>query len=335
MQRIVLSFMVLVAIVSVASAQANPWYENLPCYTVTDLGPAMPGAYDLNANGMVVGQTERWNATLTGFAYSKGEIVPLPTPKGGTSSAQGVNNRGQIVGAATLPNGGWYPVMWQKGQPISLGLFGGTWGIAQDINDNGDIASCIDGRVVAWIKGQPVDLAIPNASFMWPAGINNRREIAATEYPSSGANAFLYRDGAWHLIDTPDGNTFANDINQRGEVCGQGSFGNGGHAFIYNGTNWVDFDPTSQWVWSKCTGLNDIGHAVGAFSGPLFNSHAFLRRDATEGMLDLNSLIPPDSGLTLDTADKINDRGQITAYATMQDGTHAILLTPKVWCSVR
>lgn len=49
--------------------------------------------------------------------------------------------------------------------------------------------------------------------------------------------------------------------------------------------------------------------------------------------MDLNSLIPSDSGLTLDTADKINERGQITAFATTQDGTHAILLAPMV-CGV-
>jgi hypothetical protein len=332
-------FMVLLASFSLIGSTLAQQTQDQPgppeCFTITDLGPVIEGAYDLNASGTVVGQTDRWDATLRGFVYEKRKISPLLTPTGGTSSAQGVNSRGQIVGAATLPGGNWYPVMWQKGKMINLDLFGGTWGIAQGINDNGDVVSCIDGRVVAWIRGQSFDLAIPNASFMWPAGINNLRQIAATEWAPHSVHAFLYRGGAWNQIDVPRennlpaGNTLVSDINERGEVCGQGMFGNGtsAHAFIYDGTNWIDFDPTFQWWWSTCTGLNDLGQAVGEM-GQALGRRAFLRRNAEEGMLDLNSMIPPDSGLMLYRADKINGRGQITAFASMQDGTHAILLTP-------
>ena len=325
-----LSLLVLVVAVATAgtvSAQTSSTSKNVPCYKVTDLGPAIPGAYDLNATGTVVGQTERWNATLRGFVYVQQKISPLPALGGTTSSAQGVNNRGQIVGSASSSDGTTHPVIWQGEKTIDLGLLGGTWGIAADINDNGDVVSCIDGRVVAWIWGRPLDLAIPNASFMWPTGINNEGEISALVMFADNLNhAYLYRDSAWISIDTPGGSAFPADINERGEVCGGGGFQNGYHAFIYNGKSWTDLDPTSKWSWSTCSGLNDRGHAVGTFGTPL-GDHAFVRRNAKEGMLDLNDLIQPVSGLTLVAASKINGRGQIAAYASTADGTHAVLLS--------
>jgi hypothetical protein len=114
--RIFLVLLVTFSLIGSTQAQQEQDQPGPPvCFTITDLGPAIEGAYDLNAKGTVVGQTDRWDATLRGFVYEKRKISPLSTPTGGTSSAQGVNSRGQIVGAATVPGGNWFPVMWQKG----------------------------------------------------------------------------------------------------------------------------------------------------------------------------------------------------------------------------
>jgi hypothetical protein len=44
-------------------------------------------------------------------------------------------------------------------------------------------------------------------------------------------------------------------------------------------------------------------------------------------MVDLNTLIPPNSGLQLTLAHYINDRGEIAAYGTLTNGDqHAFLL---------
>jgi hypothetical protein len=47
-------------------------------------------------------------------------------------------------------------------------------------------------------------------------------------------------------------------------------------------------------------------------------------------MQDLNNLLVPNSGWTLASANKINDRGQIVGYgfSPLPDGPHAFLLTP-------
>ena len=46
-------------------------------------------------------------------------------------------------------------------------------------------------------------------------------------------------------------------------------------------------------------------------------------------MLDLNSLIAPGSGFTLERANGMSDTGYITGFGTAPNGqTHAFLLTP-------
>jgi probable HAF family extracellular repeat protein len=80
---------------------------------------------------------------------------------------------------------------------------------------------------------------------------------------------------------------------------------------------------------SAAEGINNAGQVVGAsdFSGRL---HAFVWSPST-GMLDLNSLIPANSGWVLEFAYAINDLGQIVGYGTLngQQTPEAFLLTPQ------
>ncbi|MCW3097634.1 MAG: Chitinase, partial [Chthonomonadaceae bacterium] len=70
--------------------------------------------------------------------------------------------------------------------------------------------------------------------------------------------------------------------------------------------------------------LNASGEVVGNDGG--FQTHAFLFRNGA--VLDLNSLIPGNSGVTLSTANGINDAGQIAACGMIGLNFHAFLLTP-------
>src|SRR5262249_57114634 len=57
--------------------------------------------------------------------------------------------------------------------------------------------------------------------------------------------------------------------------------------------------------------------------------HAFLFIDGK--LTDLNSLMPADSGWILNSANAINNKGQIVGYGTNAAGqTHGFLLTPTV-----
>jgi probable HAF family extracellular repeat protein len=74
--------------------------------------------------------------------------------------------------------------------------------------------------------------------------------------------------------------------------------------------------------------VNDAGVVVGyAHFGNA--GHAFIW-DATNGLQDLNELIDPDLGLTLQVVQGINDIGQMTGHGYRADFTPiAFVLTPE------
>jgi probable HAF family extracellular repeat protein len=74
--------------------------------------------------------------------------------------------------------------------------------------------------------------------------------------------------------------------------------------------------------WSSAFGINDVGQVVG-WSG--FTAFLWTREN---GMQDLNSLIPSNSGWSLSLATAINVRGQITGQGTINGQQHGFLLTP-------
>jgi probable HAF family extracellular repeat protein len=78
------------------------------------------------------------------------------------------------------------------------------------------------------------------------------------------------------------------------------------------------------------TAINDKGAVVGAATTTTGAVHGFI--DQHGRMVDLNSLIPANSGFVITVAAGINDRGQIVAqgYEASAPITHlALLLNPK------
>ena len=78
---------------------------------------------------------------------------------------------------------------------------------------------------------------------------------------------------------------------------------------------------------SNAQGININKVVVGLSDTPSVTSHAFIW-DETNGIQDLNDLLPAGSGWELTFAYAINDRGQITGYGNVGGEVHAFLLTP-------
>ena len=80
---------------------------------------------------------------------------------------------------------------------------------------------------------------------------------------------------------------------------------------------------------SRAYSINDSGQVVGiSYFDEGLKRHAFLY-DESMGMVDLNNLIPSDSGWLLSRAFGINSSGHIIGSGSINGEKHAFLLIPE------
>ena len=80
---------------------------------------------------------------------------------------------------------------------------------------------------------------------------------------------------------------------------------------------------------SAAYGLNRYGHVVGYQNNNSGASRAFRYRPGLDGMIDLNTLLPPNSGWVLTSARAINDGGIIVDAGTYNLYSASFILYPQ------
>jgi len=241
--------------------------------------------------------------------------------------------------------------LWQDGKMQDLGTLGGPDSLAWFVNELGQVAgqSTIDSipspttgvptvDAFFWDHGKMVDVGNLGGTFSFVAGLNNRGQMTGTmNLPGDSTyHAFFWDRGVLTDITTLGGDCGnANTINDAGEVvgwaCNQGNQAVlaylWNHGLITNlGT--VDGDPCSA-----AHDLNSNGQVVGESSPSCFDPlqpavHAFLWENGGP-MVDLNTLVTPDSELQSAGGVAINDRGEITGNRVLPNGdSHGFLLIP-------
>src|SRR5207247_1583289 len=101
-------------------------------------------------------------------------------------------------------------------------------------------------------------------------------------------------------------------VNDKGQVAGETfvPYDSGPHAFLLTDGNMIDLG-TFGGTLSEAFGINNAGHVVGTANLPNDQDrHAFIYT-SEKGMLDLNTLIPSDSGWVLQVARAIDDKDEI------------------------
>jgi len=185
-------------------------------------------------------QAALWSAKDPGAAP---QVLP-PLEDDGSSSATAINDRGQIVGISGACDRAFgrfsarKAVMWEDGVPRPLDDLGGAaWNTPAALNQHGDAAGFanvaggggLSAHAVLWPReGGIVDLETVDDDVLSLAfGINDRRQVVGQSIGAGGSRAFLWQDdeivdlndlveaGSPHLI-------YANDINNHGEIAGQG-----------------------------------------------------------------------------------------------------------------
>jgi probable HAF family extracellular repeat protein len=293
-------------------------------------------------------------------------MVNLGTVPGGSESIGiSVNNAGQAVGISD--NGVPDPFsmfgitqirtfVWERGELQDIGTLGGPDAVPGPGCDNqrsgvvvgvsytsftpNDTTGIPTQDPFLWDNGHMIDLGNLGGTISFGQCANNRGDvIGQSNLPGDlAAHAFV-----WHKRKMKDLGTLGGDIseaiwvNDAGDIAGSADLPTPG---IHDAVRWrhghiLDLGTVDGDACSRGRAINSSGQIVGGSSDCRNFLHAFVWEDGGP-MLDLNTLIPPGSGLQLTNAININDRGEILAKSVPvgvtpiddEDLGHVVLLIP-------
>jgi len=304
---------------------------------------------------------------LTGFPefqavlFKRMAVINLGTFGGNESIATGVNNRGRVVGCATTSTPDPFNLRWCLGVPQQtrafiwdgagmkdLGTLGGPDAFAELVIDRGQVAgwSLTDSTVnpatgtptqhlFLWEKGKMRDLGtIGGTAVQILNDLNERGQFVGSMNVAGDQSfhPFLWDGTSLKDLGTLGGDWGSADwVNEKGQVVGWAftTTNEASHAFLWRDGRMTDLGTVDGDPNSIAYGINSAGQVVGSSQDNGFNFvHAFLWERGS--IADLNALIPADSGVQLNAAPGINERGEIVAQGVvlLSGDTHAFLLIP-------
>jgi probable HAF family extracellular repeat protein len=221
----------------------------------------------------------------------------------GTSEAYGVNDAGTVVGWGPSPRANYYHAfIWKNGaiQDLSpAGLGDPNYSRAFDINNAEQVVGYID------------------------------RDDSFT-FTESDHDAFIWEKGVFRTLGHLPGYTSSTAvaINETGQAVGWSSdvTGTNSSAAAWANGRVISLGKLPGDSNSRALAGNDVGQVVGWSGNTENDSRAFFWQNGV--MVDLNSLLPADSGWQLIEARGINNRGMIVGTARINGELRAFLLIP-------
>jgi probable HAF family extracellular repeat protein len=328
--------------------------------TIHDLGTlgntgTISIAFGINDNGQVTGFSDSGNFLFHDhpFLINNGSMIDIVgSGLGGRGGA--VNAGGEVTGSLLVTGNHNHAFLYSQGVTSDLGTLPNlTESVGVGINSSGQVAGrayvvTSNGAIrqehaFLFSNRIMIDLTqqFGGQGSTLPGAINDLGQVTFGSYTASGAeHAAVYdsNTGATKDLGTlyadGTGDSYGFVINAAGQVAGwatspiDGNF----HAFFYDKGTMKDIG-TVGGSGSEPLAMNSSGAVVGdSYIAGDNETHAYLY---SNGMLtDLNSVIPANSGWTLEVATAINDKGQITGYGQVNGQTHSFLLTPSAPASL-
>lgn len=331
----------LLLVFVVICAQAQTCTQTPVAYTLTDLGTlggSFASAIAINSAGEVTGESE----TSTPLTYDPflwtpaGGMQDLGNLGGASNCGFAINSAGNVTGQAevNLGTGAGHAFLWTAATGMQdLGILNtnpNSFSTGQGIDDNNRVVGWEDDpqgtRALLFTSGRIFDLQRRSGeSFASTSAINNKGQVVGEGIPD--AVLWTKANGLTHLgmlANSTSSQAFG--INQGGTIIAGDDESKQG---MFSAVAWILDTSSGTYVINNlgagaAFAANDGCQVVG--NSGLF--HAFVWTPSG-GRVDLNTLIPPNSGLVLTTAYGINNAGQIVGTAKdSKNKDHAFLLTP-------